>query len=96
MDPQRVASDYDQLIGHIYQGALESQPWQSALPVLREALDAQVVSLVLRPPSENDAGVILNCVRPEDGPEEEPGGKPISLADPSDWQVSAYREQFFC
>lgn len=91
MDPQRVASDYDQLIGLIYQGALESQPWQSALPLLREALDAQVVSLVLRPPSEDDAGVILNCVRPE----EEPSGKPISLADPSDWQVSAYREQFF-
>lgn len=91
MDPDRVDQHYDHLVGLIYQGALEEQPWQSALPALREALDAQVVSLVLRPPSADDQGVILNCVRPDQG--REPVDTP--LADPNDWEVSAYREQFF-
>jgi DNA-binding CsgD family transcriptional regulator/PAS domain-containing protein len=84
-------SDFSTLIGLIYQGALEEQPWQSALPALREALDAQVVSLVLRPPTADDQGVILNCVRPEQNPD----STEVTLADPNDWQVSAYREQFF-
>ena len=93
MDPERIDSDYDALVGLIYQGALEEQPWQSALPALREALDAQVVSLVLRPPSADDQGVILNCVRPEQEQNRDQPGAP--LADPNDWEVSAYREQFF-
>jgi DNA-binding CsgD family transcriptional regulator len=83
--------DYDHLVGLLYQGALEDQPWQAALPVLREALDAQVISLVLRPPSEDDRGVILNCVRPG----AEPDDPAPDMADPSDWQATAYREQFF-
>ena len=70
MDPRRIDPDYDRLVGLLYQGALEQQPWQSALPALREVLDAQVVSLVLRPPSSDDQGVILNCVRPD---QSEPG-----------------------
>ena len=89
MDPLRIDTEYDHLIGLIYQGALEQQPWQSALPALREALDAQVVSLVLRPPSDHDQGVILNSLRPNRGE------AASALADPSDWEVSAYREQFF-
>ena len=91
IDPKRVDDHFNQLVGLIYQGALEEQPWQSALPALREALDAQVVSLVLRPPTADDQGVILNCVRPE------PNLITVdeSLADPNDWEVSAYREQFF-
>ncbi|MFC1578806.1 helix-turn-helix transcriptional regulator [Pseudomonadota bacterium] len=84
-------SDYDLLVRLVYQGVLEQPPWHSTLPALREALDAQVVSLVLRPPSEEDRGVILNCVRPD------PKGAspPAELADPADWEVTAYREQFF-
>mgnify|MGYP001813252094 CR=1 FL=1 len=81
---------YDHLLGLVYQGALEKRPWQSALPALREALDAQVASLILRPPSQDDQGVILNCVRPD--PDQQELGE---LADPDDWQASAYREQFF-
>ena len=83
--------DYDSLIGLVYQGTLEQQPWQTALPALREALDAQVVSLVLRPPSDHDRGAIINCVRPD--PQQRESTNP--LADPSDWEASAYREQFF-
>jgi DNA-binding CsgD family transcriptional regulator/PAS domain-containing protein len=109
-----VAADdaqYDRLIGLIYRGALEPQPWQSALPALREAFNAQVASLVLRPPSKDDRGVILNCVRPggdppghdrpgRDRPEganadsASPAGE-SRLADQNDWEVTAYREQFF-
>ena len=91
MRPDHIDADYDHLVGLIYQGALEQQPWQSALPALREALDARVASLVLRPPSAQDQGVILNCVRPEQDDE----GSSQVLADPSDWEVAVYREQFF-
>ena len=91
MKPTLSESDFSTLIGLLYQGALEPQPWQSALPALREALDAQVVSLVLRPPSADDEGVILNCVRQDENVD----NSHVTLADPNDWEVSAYREQFF-
>lgn len=91
MKPTLSQSDFSDLIGLLYQGALEPQPWQSALPALREALDAQVVSLVLRPPSADDEGVILNCVRQDESVD----NSHVTLADPNDWEVSAYREQFF-
>ncbi|MCX2976650.1 helix-turn-helix transcriptional regulator [Candidatus Marimicrobium litorale] len=91
MKSKDIDTDYNQLIGLVYEGALEARPWQSALPALREAMDAQVVSLVLRPPTDNDQGVILNCIRPETGSEITSS----RLADSSDWEVSAYREQFF-
>ncbi|RLQ21478.1 helix-turn-helix transcriptional regulator [Seongchinamella sediminis] len=80
---------YDELLGLIYQGPLEDRPWQSALPLLRVLFDAQVASLVLRPPSAEDRGAILNCVRPE------PGHIGDDLADPEAWQAASYREEFF-
>lgn len=82
--------DYDRLLGLIYEGPLEPRPWQSALPHLRGLFDAQVVSLVLRPPAEDDRGVILNSVRDSGN-----GDSQNALADPNDWEVTAYREQFF-
>lgn len=84
------AADYDRLLGLIYEGPLETRPWQGALPRLRELFDAQVASLVLRPPAEDDRGVILNSVRDRGG-----AGDNTALADPNDWEVIAYREQFF-
>jgi DNA-binding CsgD family transcriptional regulator/PAS domain-containing protein len=91
MGSNRIDSDFSHLIKLIYQGTLEPQPWQSALPILREAMDAQVVSLVLRPPTADDQGVILNSVRPDKARKRADS----TLADPNDWEVSAYREQFF-
>ena len=82
-------AEYDQLLGLIYQGPLEQQPWLGALPLLRELFDAQVASLVLRPPSQQDPGLILNSVRP-DADDHDQG-----LADPDDWELTAYREEFF-
>ncbi len=89
--PHSIDSDLNNLIGLIYQGPLESQPWQSALPALRHALDAQVVSLVLRPPTAGDEGVILNSLRPDT----KKAPQPDSLADPDDWELKIYREEFF-
>ena len=86
-----LETDYDLLVDLLYEGALDANPWQRALPALRQSFDAQVVSLVLRPPSDVDGGVILNCVRPAPGHELDGD----SLADPSDWEARAYREQFF-
>jgi DNA-binding CsgD family transcriptional regulator len=86
-----VDKHYDRLVRLIYQGAVEQQPWHTTLPAMREAIDAHVVSLVLRPPSAGDPGIILNSVRPQHGA---PTGT-SPLADPDDWEVTAYREQFF-
>ncbi|MEM1112709.1 MAG: helix-turn-helix transcriptional regulator [Pseudomonadota bacterium] len=86
-----VEPRYDELLQMIYAGPLEEQPFASALLQLREILDTQVASLVLRPPTDDDPGVILNCVRPPEGSEQEPG----ELADSDDWEATAYREQFF-
>ncbi len=82
-------AEYDQLLGMIYQGPLEQQPWLGALPALRELFNAQVASLVLRPPSSEDPGLILNSVRPD------AEGHGQGLADPDDWELTAYREEFF-
>ena len=78
---------FEELLGLIYEGPLQDKPWRSFLPALRRALDAQVVSLVLRPPAAGDRGVILNCQRSDSGEDD--------LADPSDWEAMTYQEQFF-
>ncbi|QFU76535.1 helix-turn-helix transcriptional regulator [Halioglobus maricola] len=83
-----IDTAYDALLGAIYQGPLEDKPWQSALPALREFLDVQVVSLVLRPPSAGDPGLILNSVRPD-------GSDAAESASPDDWELTAYRDEFF-
>ncbi|MEQ8802503.1 MAG: hypothetical protein RLP45_10735, partial [Haliea sp.] len=85
-----IPAAYDELIATLYRGPLESQPWASALPALRELIDCHVVSLVLRPPAEDDRGVILNSVRPRSN-----DTRPGELDGPPDWEVTAYREQFF-
>ncbi|MDB5987427.1 MAG: helix-turn-helix transcriptional regulator [Nevskia sp.] len=48
------------LIGAIYEGPMESPPWQSALELLRMRLNAAHVTLMLRPPSSESSGVMVN------------------------------------
>lgn len=86
-----VLDDYDLLIDSVYEGAIEEAPWSSFLPRFRHMLDAKVVSLVLRPPAEDDAGLILNHRRPL--PDE--SGDTDALAPPDEWPVMAYKEHFF-
>ena len=85
--PSLSPEELEKLIGLVYEGPLQDKPWRSFLPELRRLMDAQVVSLVLRPPAAGDRGVILNCQRSEDGEDD--------LADPSDWEAINYQEQFF-
>ncbi len=86
---EKIDLDYDFLVSLIYEGCLETKPWQSFLPSLRQAMDAHAVSLVLRPPATGDRGVILNCRRGDDGEDQ------LDLADPNDWEAVNYRDQFF-
>ncbi|HKY91879.1 MAG TPA: LuxR C-terminal-related transcriptional regulator [Nevskiaceae bacterium] len=51
---------FDRLIGTMYEGPLESPPWSSALQVLKERLNALHVTLMLRPPTPDSAGVMIN------------------------------------
>ncbi|HEY9035424.1 MAG TPA: helix-turn-helix transcriptional regulator, partial [Pseudomonadales bacterium] len=85
-------ADNDPLVHAIYQGPLEDTPWQGFLPLLRERMNALAVSLILRPPAENDPGVILNAARDTDSSEPD---ITLTLADAGDWQPAAYRERFF-
>ncbi len=50
----------DRLLGAIYEGPLESPPWQSALQLVRDTLKAAHVTLILRPPSPDSSGVMIN------------------------------------
>lgn len=50
----------DRLIGAIYEGPMESPPWQTALQIMREQLRAAHVTLMLRPPSPDSSGVMIN------------------------------------
>jgi DNA-binding CsgD family transcriptional regulator/PAS domain-containing protein len=50
----------DRLLGAIYEGPMESPPWHNALQHLQDALRAKHVTLMLRPPSPESSGVMIN------------------------------------
>jgi len=56
LDSERL----DRLLGAIYEGPMESPPWQTALVQMRDALKAAHVTLMLRPPSSDSSGVMIN------------------------------------
>jgi len=60
MEISQFSTDYDELIGTIYQGPLEAVPFQSFMEMFRKAMKSLSVSLVLRPPTHEDTGVLLN------------------------------------
>ena len=49
------------LIKAVYQGPLEVKPWQQFLRLLRDATHSDFATLLLRPPKEGDAGIVLNA-----------------------------------
>lgn len=53
-------AEFNLLVGAIYQGAMESPPWQTALQLWRNSLQASHVTLMLRPPSPENVGVMIN------------------------------------
>ncbi|MDN5874696.1 MAG: helix-turn-helix transcriptional regulator [Sinobacteraceae bacterium] len=48
------------ILGAIYEGPLESPPWSSALEELKTRIEAMHVTLMLRPPSPDESGVMVN------------------------------------
>ena len=54
-------SDYEQLLRLCYQGPIEEQLWRSFLYALKDTLQASYVTLMLRPPKDDDMGVLLNA-----------------------------------
>lgn len=54
-------AEFSSLIRLIYQGALEPLPWSGALSLLRDQLQASWVTLILRPASLNQPGLIINA-----------------------------------
>ena len=53
-------SRLDALLGAIYEGAMESPPWSSALQLMRDSLKAAHVTLMLRLPSSDSSGIMIN------------------------------------
>jgi len=50
----------NRLLAAIYEGPLESPPWQSVLKLLKETLNAAHVTLMLRPPSQESTGIMVH------------------------------------
>ena len=56
-----ISPAFDALLKALYHGPLEEQPWQAFLRLLRDALQADFATLLLRPPKEGDSGIVLNA-----------------------------------
>jgi len=52
---------FSRLVGALYEGPLEPVPWSGLLLTLREALHANWVTLILRPPTSARQALILNA-----------------------------------
>jgi len=50
----------DPLIAQVYEGPMQSPPWHSALQLLQDELKAKHVTLMLRPPSPDGSGIMIN------------------------------------
>jgi len=53
--------DFSALLGKIYQGPMEHVPWGMALEQIRKQLCANYVTLILRSPAADRAGVMVNA-----------------------------------
>jgi DNA-binding CsgD family transcriptional regulator len=53
--------EFSELVEAIYQGPLETVPWQTALDLLRTHLRASYVTLMLRPPSAERDALMVNA-----------------------------------
>ena len=51
---------FSEILGNLYQGPLETIPWASFLNQLNLHLDSKYVTFILRPPSQHDAGLMVN------------------------------------
>ena len=56
----QIDARFSELLGAIYQGPLESLPWQQFMATLRELLNAHTVGLLLRPPGDDEPMELLS------------------------------------
>lgn len=54
----RIEPEVSELLASIYEGPLEAEPWHSFLGKLRKLMGANSATLVLKPPSSGDRGVL--------------------------------------
>ncbi|CAH0992783.1 hypothetical protein SIN8267_02920 [Sinobacterium norvegicum] len=80
-------TSYDKLVDSVYQGALDATPWQQFLNIICQQLKADVISLIIRPPADDDDGLILNFRNSQSSKD--------NVADPKDWPVTAYQQHYF-
>lgn len=59
-DPLAEIAALDRYFNSIYDGPSESPPWRSALHLLLDTLQAKHVTLILRPPTSESEGVMVN------------------------------------
>ncbi len=59
-------ADLDRMLAAIYEGVNDSPPWRDALEMMRESLKAAHVTLMLRPPSQESSGVMINTGEVDD------------------------------
>lgn len=60
VDPHAEPRQIGELLGLLYEGTLEQPPWQNALRMLQQRLQATHISLILRPPTAEQTGVMIN------------------------------------
>ncbi len=59
-------AELDRVISDIYEGITETPPWNSALEHMRTLMNAAHVTLMLRPPSSESTGVMINAGEVDD------------------------------
>lgn len=52
--------EFDEIVGLIYKGPLEEVPWSQSLHWLREKLEANHVTLIIRPPTSEASGLLID------------------------------------
>lgn len=59
--PNLNAEDFGDLLGLVYEAALQPETWGAALSAVREAFDANYVSLIVRPGANDDLQLIVSA-----------------------------------
>lgn len=78
MLPELSAERMGELLGLIYEAALQPDTWPAALSAIRAAFDANYVSLIVRPGSGDDLGLIVSAAG--DQRSIDPNNPPLSMS----------------
>ncbi len=62
MQDFRISEAMDELLLALSRGPVADKPWEEFLHLLAAAVNADFATLILRPPSEGDEGVVINSV----------------------------------